>query len=164
MDYYGYTINKKVKKMANSINYGNKMHRAMRELISEVLSDVASDGLPGNHHFFITFNSQYPSVEMADWLLEKHPEEMTVVIQNWFDKLRVHTDFFEITLNFGDHPEHLSIPFDSVKSFVDPSVEFGLRFEENTDKNEEQLDKKESIETNHTEGVSKVIKLDNFRK
>ena len=150
--------------MSNSIDYGNKMHRAMRNLISEVLSDVASDGLPGNHHFFITFNSQHPSVAMANWLLEKHPEEMTIVIQNWFDELKVHTDFFEITLNFGDYPEHLSIPFESVKSFSDPSAEFGLRFEENTEKNDEQLDEKESVETTHREETSKVIKLDSFRK
>lgn len=115
--------------MAKSIDYGNLMHNAMRGLIRQVLLDVRKDGLPGDHHFFITFDTMHPDVELADWLSDRYPEEMTVVIQHWFDNLEVNEDSFSITLNFGDSPEPLFIPYDAIRTFVDPSVEFGLRFE-----------------------------------
>ncbi|GFE66672.1 SspB family protein [Litoreibacter roseus] len=122
--------------MSDSIDYGNKMHRAMRGLIAEVLTEVGERGLPGEHHFFVTFDTQNPDVEMADWLFDRYPEEMTIVIQHWFDGLVVGEDGFQITLNFGDSPEPLSIPFSAIRTFVDPSVEFGLRFETQDDQDE----------------------------
>jgi hypothetical protein len=112
-----------------TIAYGRLMHHAMRGLIQTVLSDVAEDGLPGDHHFFITFDTRADGVELADWLRDRYPEEMTIVIQHWYDALEVDDDGFSITLNFGDSPERLRIPFDAILTFVDPSVEFGLRFE-----------------------------------
>ena len=115
--------------MSRSIDYGNLMHRAMRGLIKEVLTDVAANGLPGQHHFFITFDTMHPDVELADWLSDRYPEEMTIVMQHWFDNLEVGDEGFAVTLNFGDNPEPLYIPYDAIKTFVDPSVEFGLRFE-----------------------------------
>ena len=115
--------------MSRDIDYGNLMHQAMRGLIKTVLRDVAKNGLPGAHHFFITFDTGHPDVELADWLSDRYPGEMTVVMQHWFDNLDVGEDGFAITLNFGDSPEPLYIPYDAIKTFVDPSVEFGLRFE-----------------------------------
>ena len=115
--------------MARTIDYGNLMHAAMRGLIKEVLCDVAANGLPGAHHFFITFDTHHPDAELADWLSDRYPGEMTVVMQHWYDKLDVGDDGFAVTLNFGDAPEPLYIPYDAIKTFVDPSVEFGLRFE-----------------------------------
>ncbi|EAQ01059.1 hypothetical protein OB2597_03439 [Pseudooceanicola batsensis HTCC2597] len=115
--------------MSRSIDYGNLMHRAMRGLIQEVLADVADNGLPGNHHFFITFDTTHEDARLADWLRDRYPREMTVVLQHWFDNLVVGDDGFGISLNFGDSPERLFIPYDSILTFVDPSVEFGLRFE-----------------------------------
>ncbi|MEM6594035.1 MAG: ClpXP protease specificity-enhancing factor SspB [Pseudomonadota bacterium] len=115
--------------MSDTINYGEKMHTAMRALIAEVLQDVANHGLPGEHHFFITFDTKHPDVEMADWLFDRYPDKMTIVIQHWYDALMVGTDGFQITLNFGDTPEPLSVPFDALITFVDPSVPFGLRFD-----------------------------------
>ena len=115
--------------MTNSINYGSLMHQAMRGLIRKVLEDVLKNGLPGDHHFFITFDTGNPGVEIADWLSDRYPVEMTVVMQHWYDKLEVTEDGFAVTLNFGDAPERLYIPYDSILTFVDPSVEFGLRFE-----------------------------------
>lgn len=109
------------------------MHRAMRGLIQEVLTDIAKSGLPGEHHFFITFDTMHPDVEIADWLSDRYPGEMTVVIQHWFDNLNVTDEGFAITLNFGENPEPLYIPYDSIQTFVDPSVEFGLRFETQSD-------------------------------
>jgi len=115
--------------MADSIDYGSLMHSAMRSLIKTVLIDVKEHGLPGEHHFFITFDTTHPDVEISDWLRERYPNEMTVVVQHWFDNLEIRDDGFSITLNFGDAPEPLNIPFDALRTFVDPSVEFGLRFE-----------------------------------
>jgi len=115
--------------MGRSIDYGNLMHEAMRGLIRKVLTDVADKGLPGSHHFFITFDTSHPDAELADWLSDRYPGEMTVVMQHWYDKLDVGTEGFAVTLNFGDAPEPLYIPYDAIKTFVDPSVEFGLRFE-----------------------------------
>ncbi|MEP3345226.1 MAG: ClpXP protease specificity-enhancing factor SspB [Litoreibacter sp.] len=123
--------------MTDTIDYGNKMHRAMRGLIAEVLEDVGANGLPGEHHFFITFDTRHPDVEMADWLFDRYPSDMTIVVQHWFDNLIVAPDGFQITLNFGDNPEPLAVPFDAIRTFVDPSVEFGLRFESQDDEDEE---------------------------
>lgn len=115
--------------MSRAIDYGNLMHEAMRGLIRKVLDDVAENGLPGSHHFFITFDTSHPDAELADWLSDRYPGEMTVVMQHWYDKLDVGEDGFAVTLNFGDAPEPLYVPYDAIKTFVDPSVEFGLRFE-----------------------------------
>ncbi len=166
--------------MSNSIDYGKLMHNAMRGLIQHVLSDVRDNGLPGAHHFFITFDTTHPDAELADWLRERYPNEMTVVMQHWFDNLVVGDDFFSITLNFGDQPENLTIPYDAILTFVDPSVEFGLRFEshdEDDDDDDAFEDEaevapfvevsdeeaaKEEADTGKPEG--EVVSLDSFRK
>jgi uncharacterized protein len=91
--------------MARSIDYGNLMHHAMRGLIQTVLTDVSKNGLPGAHHFFITFDTTHPDVAIADWLRARYPAEMTIVVQHWFENLVVTDAGFTITLNFGDNPE-----------------------------------------------------------
>lgn len=158
--------------MTRTIDYGNLMHRAMRSLIQDVLNDVAKNGLPGEHHFFITFDTLHPDAEIADWLADRYPGEMTVVIQHWFDNLDVGDDGFAITLNFGDQPEPLYVPYDAILTFVDPSVEFGLRFESQDEDDEEAAqDAPEAPMTEITddddEGAKRdaeVVSLDSFRK
>lgn len=158
--------------MTATIDYGNLMHRAMRSLIQEVLNEVAKDGLPGAHHFFITFDTMHPDVEIADWLSDRYPGEMTVVIQHWFDNLNVTNEGFTITLNFGDNPETLYVPYDSIKTFVDPSVEFGLRFETQDEDDDEDTDEEapmaEMAEPEETPDdkpkEAEVVSLDQFRK
>ena len=148
--------------MARSIDYGNLMHRAMRGLIQTVLRDVAATGLPGSHHFFITFDTTVDGVQMAQWLRNRYPGEMTIVIQHWFDNLTVSDDGFTITLNFGDNPEPLAIPFDAVRTFVDPSVEFGLRFETHDEEDDEEEDDPDDDPPPAQE--AQIVRLDKFRK
>lgn len=154
--------------MARGIDYGGMMHRAMQRLIADVLDAVAREGLPGDHHFFITFDTRDPDVEMADWLRERYPEEMTIVIQHWFDSLEVRPEGFAITLNFGDSPEPLYIPFDALRTFVDPSVEFGLRFETQVedDEDEDEDDASDGGEgaEDAPKGGGEVVSLDKWRK
>jgi hypothetical protein len=151
--------------MARSIDYGNLMHRAMRGLIQSVLNDVAEHGLPGAHHFFITFDTRHPGVILADWLRERYPTEMTIVIQHWFENLTVTDEGFSITLNFGNNPEPMVIPFDALRTFVDPSVEFGLRFE-TQDEDEEDDDDQTDIEVEEEpeRRDAEIVSLDQFRK
>ena len=157
--------------MTDTLDYGSLMHRAMRGLIFNVLEQVRDHGLPGNHHFFITFDTTHPDVQLADWLKDRYPAEMTVVIQHWFDNLEVREDGFSITLNFGDQPEPIQIPFDAIQTFVDPSVEFGLRFEnQDMDEDEEEADETEpSAEATETADEeprqeAEVVSLDQFRR
>ena len=132
--------------MSDTIEYGNLMHNAMRGLIQQVLQEVLDHGdLPGEHHFFITFNTRHPDAKLAVWLCERYPEEMTVVMQHWFDKLEVGDEGFGIRLNFGDSPEPLFVPYDAIKTFVDPSVEFGLRFETQDDTDDDADDETDSF-------------------
>jgi len=147
----------------DTIAYGRLMHRAMRGLIQTVLGDVADRGLPGEHHFFISFDTRHPGVDIAPWLHDRYPEEMTIVIQNWFDGLSVDDDGFSITLNFGDNPEPLRIPFDAIQTFVDPSVEFGLRFEtQDGDDPEDEPPEDKAPEGAHHD--AEVVSLETFRK
>ena len=148
--------------MTRSIDYGNLMHRAMRGLIQDVLTDIAENGLPGAHHFFITFNTRHPDAELADWLHDRYPEEMTIVIQHWFDNLEVDDEGFGVTLNFGNAPEPLYIPYDAITTFVDPSVEFGLRFE--TQEYDDEDEEDEEPEPPRERGDAEVVSLDKWRK
>ncbi|WP_299983426.1 SspB family protein [uncultured Ruegeria sp.] len=155
--------------MSQDIDYGNLMHTAMRGLIKTVLTDVSETGLPGAHHFFITFDTRYEGSELADWLRERYPGEMTIVMQHWFENLEVGDDGFSITLNFGDAPEPLYIPYLAIKTFVDPSVEFGLRFESPEDEEEEVYVTEEApieleAEEQEPHQDADVVSLDSFRK
>jgi hypothetical protein len=154
--------------LAEEIDYGNLMHNAMRSLIQDVLAEVKNTGLPGEHHFFITFDTNHVEVEMAPWLKERYPTEITVVMQHWYDNLDVRDDGFSVTLNFGDTPEHLVIPYEAILTFVDPSVEFGLRFESSEDednKEEPAAFSSDSYDSQKKEKeTGQIVSLDSFRK
>ncbi|MEM8824337.1 MAG: ClpXP protease specificity-enhancing factor SspB [Pseudomonadota bacterium] len=154
-----------------TIDYGTMMHDAMRGLIRRVLDRVAQDGLPGDHHFFISFDTTHPGVAIADWLRDRYPDDMTIVLQHWYEGLDVRDDGFSVTLNFGDNPEPLSIPWESLRTFVDPSVEFGLRFEGRDDDpgpgGGEEAPFAELVEEDEPSAPrqeAEVVSLDRFRK
>ncbi len=164
--------------MTRTIDYGNLMHEAMRGLIQNVLKDVRDQGLPGDHHFFITFDTTHPDARLADWLRDRYPKEMTVVMQHWFDDLQVGHNGFSVTLNFGDAPENLFVPFDAIETFVDPSVEFGLRFETQPEPSQEDAEGRPDIAFGIDDPTdeppkprdpapspdAQVVSLDQFRK
>lgn len=152
--------------MSNEINYGQMMQKAMQGLLKSILERVVVEGLPGEHHFFITFDTRHPGVDMADWLKEAYPEEITIVMQEWFDGLAVMDDRFTVTLNFNDTPEPMVIPFDAIRTFVDPSVEFGLRFDaqDNVDDFEELSDFDDEDDDDEPHKDAEVVSLDAFRK
>lgn len=161
----------------DTLNYGQLMQKAMRRMTAEVLGQVAEHGLPGEHHFYISFETNHPGVDIPEWLRETYPEEMTIVLQDWFADLAVTNDRFSVTLNFSDQPQALVIPLDAIRTFVDPSVKFGLKFDayeademdaEFSDENiavepgEDDID--ETPEAVSSETSADVVSLDNFRK
>jgi uncharacterized protein len=111
------------------IRYDVLARDALRGVLRRVLSDAAEHGLPGEHHFFITFLSKADGVKLSPRLLAQYPEEMTIILQHQFWDLVVTDERFEVGLSFGGIPERLVVPFAAVKSFLDPSVKFGLHFE-----------------------------------
>ncbi len=111
------------------IRYDVLAREALRGVLRQVLKDAAENGLPGEHHFYITFLSKADGVKISPRLLAQYPEEMTVILQHQFWDMQVTEDRFEVGLSFGGVSEKLVVPFNSIKSFFDPSVQFGLQFE-----------------------------------
>ena len=111
------------------IRYDVLMREALCGVVRKVLSEVVKTGLPGEHYFYISFSTTARGVRIAPRLIERYPEEMTIVLQNQFWDLKVNETDFEVGLSFDDKPELLHIPFSAILGFFDPSVEFGLKFE-----------------------------------
>jgi hypothetical protein len=111
------------------IRYDILTQEALRSVLRRVLEDAAANGLPGDHHFYISFNTGAPGVRMSKRLRAQYPEEITIVLQYQFRDLTVGEKGFEVGLSFSGVNEHLVVPFDAIKRFFDPSVQFGLQFE-----------------------------------
>jgi hypothetical protein len=111
------------------IRYDLLTQDALRSVLRRVLSDAAKSGLPGDHHFYISYATDAPGVRMSPRLQAQYPEEITIVLQHQFWDLRVGEESFEVGLSFSGIPEHLVVPFAAIKRFFDPSVQFGLQFE-----------------------------------
>ncbi len=120
------------------IRYDILAQEALRGVMRKVLAEVARTGLPGNHHFFITFLTGAPGVRISSRLRERYPEQMTIVIQFQYWDLKVTDTGFEVGLSFSDIPEKLEIPFSAVRGFYDPSVNFELEFDVRTEPTEEE--------------------------
>lgn len=113
---------------ASRLDYGQLVERALRRVVRDALELIAEHGLPGQHHFYITFRTDHPDVVIDDGLRARYPSEMTIVLQHEFWGLEVLPERFGVTLTFGGAPQRLEIPYDAVRVFADPSVEFGLQF------------------------------------
>jgi hypothetical protein len=112
------------------IRYDLLAQEALRGVVRTVLTDAAKNGLPGDHHFYISFNTRADGVRLSPRILAQYPEEMTLVLQHQFWDLVVTEDGFEVGVSFSGIPERLAVPFAAIKGFFDPSVQFGLQFEE----------------------------------
>ena len=154
------------------INYKALIENAMLGMVKDILKEISRSGLPKNHHFLITFFSNSKGVVIPDWMKEKYPEKMTIIIRNWFENLNVTDNKFEISLNFNNTVEHLIIPFSSLELFADPSVDFAISLnqinnlsnsgnEMKVEKGQENVNKKKEKLNKKNENV---IDLKNFKK
>ncbi len=145
------------------LNYGRMMQRALRSVMAEALGAVADGGLPGDHHFYITIDTRHPDTDLPDWLRAEYPEQITIVLQFEFSDLEVSDEGFGVRMSFSDRPAAIYAPFDSVLTFVDPSVEFGLKFDA-TEVERDFEEASEPMEDKRSEEGGEVVSLDQFRK
>src|SRR5580698_8405591 len=110
---------------------------ALRDVVRETLASVAKNGLPGEHHFYITFLTHFPGVEIPEYLKKQYPEEMTIVLQYQFTNLKIEDDVFTVMLSFNNIKERLRIPLEAITTFADPSVNFALQFQSGADDDED---------------------------
>ena len=158
------------------LRYDVWIEDALRTVIKRTMSYVSENGLPGEHHFYITFRTTDDKVIMPDYLRADHPEEMTIVLQYQYDSLDVDDDAIYATLRFNGKPETMIIPLSSIVSFADPSVNFGLQLKvANLDDDADDLDPDEAqdldadqpaedIKTDGEQTTGEIITLDAFRK
>jgi hypothetical protein len=147
----------------DEMNYEQLAHEALRGVVRAALERVLADGLPGAHHFYITFKTRAPGVSVSPDILAKYPDEMTVVLQHQYDDLRVDADRFSVKLRFGGVPKVLAMPYSAITRFYDPSVQFLLQFEapEIVEPVEEPTP---PTPASPSEDGPKVVSLDQFRK
>jgi hypothetical protein len=156
------------------MRYDILTQEALRGVVRKVLAEVAKTGLPGEHHFFISFVTRAPGVRLSEKLLGQYDKEMTIVIQNQYWDLKVSETGFEVGLSFDGIPETLVIPFSAVKGFFDPSVQFGMQFDPATAPGAAVTEAKADASLESTASTSaedtaekpgeKVVSLDSFRK
>ena len=146
------------------------VERALRDVVRQALTDVAENGLPGAHHFYLSFRTDAAGVTMPDDLRQQHPEELTIVLQHQFWDLSVTAEGFAVTLSFNQKPASLDVPFRALTSFVDPSVNFGLQFNvpeaaaNDTAASEDDTPEEAPKDVPANNGGADVVTLDNFRK
>lgn len=151
------------------IRYDTLIENALREVVHNAMAKVSQNGLPDDHHFYISFLTHHPGVEIPDHLREKYQEEMTIVLQHQFFGLTVDETGFSVLLSFNNVRERLAIPYEAITTFADPSVNFALQFQNatNIDMSEEEVPADDSAskeESLQDEKRGEVISLDNFRK
>ena len=159
--------------MTDYIGYEALTQAAMRGVVREALRETAKNTAPpGDHHFYITFRTKAPGVQVPDHLIEQFPEEMTIVIQHQYWDLEVHDGHFEIVLKFNRIPQHLTIPYLAMTRFVDPAVNFGISFERPSASGETEIVDPTPVEDAPIEAepvaesaaANTVVSLDSFRR
>jgi hypothetical protein len=149
------------------IPYDEIVQEALRDVVGRVLHEVEQGGgLPGGHHFYITFKTKMPGVQIPKHLVERFPDEMTIVIQHRFWDLKVSKDNFSVGLSFGGVPSTLVVPFAAVTDFVDPAVDFSLKFQSNAaeDVPEEHDEAENDVPMLQAEDGSNVVNVDFTKK
>ena len=158
------------------LRYDQIVERALRGVVRTALEQIADFGLPGNHSLYITLRTDHPGVIMSDVLRAEHPEEMTIVLENQFWDLEVAEDLFSVTLSFHKKRERLVVPIVAVSAFADPTVQFGLKFDAESENGQEAEDQRGEAQASSEKGKGaddqaeqkdnsdKVVALDAFRK
>ena len=153
----------------DNFRYDHMVERALRGVVKTALDEVVEYGLTDEHHFYITFHTKHKGVEIPDYLRERYPNEMTIVLQHQFYDLDVDDKHFSVMLSFNNVPERLSVPLDAVTIFADPSVNFALQFQplsdldEDIDSDDEEKEDKLDLGVNGSGETGQVISLDSFR-
>ncbi|MDE0807852.1 MAG: ClpXP protease specificity-enhancing factor SspB [Alphaproteobacteria bacterium] len=158
-----------------AFKYDMMVEEALRGVVRKALRQACAHGLPGNHHFYITFRTRHPEVDVPVFLTEKYPDEMTIVLQYQFWDLEVREENFEVMLSFNDNRERLFIPFAALTGFADPSVKFGLQFQSAVDGTpglvtddfgpQAELNDQDAVPATDTpRNTGEVVSLDHFRK
>jgi uncharacterized protein len=156
--------------MKDLMRYDKMVETALRGVVRQSMERAAEKGLPGNHHFYLTFRTSHPGVDIPAHLRERYPVEMTIVLQFQFYGLEVTEDQFAVTLSFNNIPERLTIPFAALTIFADPSVNFALQFQPSGEaESVPALPKPASVEAPgpvqaESEKTGEVVSLDKFRK
>jgi uncharacterized protein len=148
-----------------TIQYDQLVDQALKSVIKNVLSEVAKTGLPGDHHFYISFKTKYPGVSMPDYLRDEYPDDITIVLQHQFFGLKVFEKSFEVMLTFKSVPEKVAVPYDAITDFVDPDSRFRLQFDAQLPNTPEVINP-DNVEDpdGDDSGGSKVLSIDSFRK
>ena len=147
---------------SSGIDYPELVDEALRGVARTVLTRAAEEGLPGEHHFYITFKTDHPDLQMSPALYATYPDEMTIVLQNQYWDLFVDDEGFEVMLRFDGEPQHLRIPWLALRSFVDPEAEFGLRFDSNQPLPDGPVDEEDAGP--RSKGSGDVVSLEEFRR
>lgn len=153
----------------SEINYDKLIEKSLKNVVVEALKIAESQGLPGEHHFYITFKTNHANTKISAQLKNQYPEEMTIVLQHQFSNLLIEKEQFSVDLSFGGILQTLVVPFDAITYFADPYAKFGLSFnlsEENLAKDLDTTDifAEEEKETRKVSGSATVISIDAFRK
>ncbi len=147
------------------INYDKLVEKSLKHVVIEGLKIAADEGLPGEHHFYITFKTNHPNARVSAQLLNQYPEEMTIVLQHQFANLMVGATYFEVDLSFGGIPQTLRIPYDAITYFADPYAKFALSFSNSEDlfvRDETLEDEPEELKK--ASGSAIVVSIDDYRK
>ena len=147
---------------ATEIDYPELVDQALRSVARRVLGRVAEEGLPGAHHFYISFATDHPDLSISPALRAAYPEEMTIVLQNQFWDLEVDEQGFAVMLRFAGEPQYLRVPWQALRSFVDPEAEFGLRFDTHEPQPEQTVDSETAPDQQARSGD--VVSFEDFRK
>ena len=152
------------------LRYEVMIEAALRDVVRETMETVARDGLLGEHHFYITFLTKFPGVQVPEKLMKQYPDEMTIVLQYQFFGLKLEEDAIHVTLSFNNVKENLIVPIDSITTFADPSVNFALQFQNSGDGGDDDGESSDDKSTDDKDAKEKeekrgeVISLDKFRK
>jgi hypothetical protein len=149
---------------SDTIDYATFIDNAMRGAVRDILRQVDRSGLPGKHHFFISYRTDYPGIEISPALKNKYPKEITIVLQHQFWDLRVEEDKFSVSLSFSNVPEKLVIPFAALTGFADPSTKFGLKFHNLVANHMGGTEEESKTAADEVKESAEIIALDAFRK